>query len=226
MNNKKPKSTAKKTFKRVTKPKLNAQNEKFVEGIVAGKKNVEAYKEAYPNVKDSTARSNSSKLLANTNISSEIEKRKQKLAKHANIENAQVIGSAVVEAFTSINDVLDINGHFDIKKARRTGAIHRVKSITRTQGKYGESVKIEMYSSADARRELAEYLGLKQLPRENQEAVETTAQNIVRAAQLYPGADLDKLIESAATDSELNKKVLSAKVYSILGNIENLETVQ
>lgn len=73
---------------------------------------------------------------------------------------------------------------------------------------------------------IAKLEGLYQKAKENQETIDLTAKNIVRSAQLYPGADLDKLIESAATDSELNKKVLSAKVYSILGNIENLETVQ
>ncbi len=63
-------------------------------------------------------------------------------------------------------DVLDESGSFDIEKARATGAIDVVKkyrSKTTLDAKTGDTVtitEIEIYSAAEALKEVAKYIGL------------------------------------------------------------------
>ncbi|MDQ3636083.1 MAG: terminase small subunit [Acidobacteriota bacterium] len=134
----------------------------------------------------------------NDHISEEIKKRKNNLAKMANVEYAAVIGSAVRSAFASIDDAFDDDGNFSMEKARATGAIDLIKSITRSPGKYGETVKVEFYSSADARKELADYLGLKQLPRENEQNLKRTIAAIEDYLSNNPTADKEWVINEFA----------------------------
>ena len=181
-----------------TKRKPTAQQEKFVEAMVdpQTKNPTQAAKKA--GCPENSARVQASKWLANPNIVQNIENRKKALASFVNIKNEMIIGAAIREAFSSIDDVYDARGNFDIKKARRTGAIHHIKSITRTPNKYGEAVKVEMYSAAEARKEVADYLGIKQLPRENEEKVKNTVAAIRDYIETHPSEDRQQIIDTFA----------------------------
>lgn len=199
MQKKLEKSTKAKTKKTPKRPPITAKNEKFAKNIADGEAPADAYQSAYPKAARSTARVNAYRLLANTRIQEVIEKRKQEAAKSAKIDNETVIGAAAREAFATIDDVLDgRTGKFSIRKARETGAIHHVKSITRTPNKYGESIRVEMYSAADARRELGDYLGIKQLPRENEQKLKQTIAAIEHYLVEHPEADRGKVINTFA----------------------------
>lgn len=151
----------------MNKKKLTIQQAKFVEAM------------AHPHTKNQTqaaieagcspksARITASKWLTKANILDAIRKRKRQAIEstHATIE--EVIGAAVFQMRSSIDDVLDIDGSFSLKKARETGRIDLIKrlnesTITDKRGNTKRVVQIEILSPADARREVAEYIGLKE----------------------------------------------------------------
>ncbi|MCA1623242.1 MAG: terminase small subunit [Acidobacteria bacterium] len=170
MSNKKPASKNPKNA--AAKKNLTARETKFVEEM------------AKPDVKSATdaARKagyseNSAKQIASENLTKPylldaIEKRRKEVIDFHKVSAEEIYGSAIREMYSSIDDVLDANGQFDIKKARRTGAIHNVKEIIYRPSKYGVSISVKMNDAAAARRELSDYIGLKQKPRENDETLE------------------------------------------------------
>lgn len=92
-----------------------------------------------------------------------IEERRRRALIHARVSPEEVLGNAVFNMRSSIGDVLDENGGFDIEKARRTGAIDvlkKLKETTRTMpnGDVIKTIEIEMESRAAVRKEIAEYL--------------------------------------------------------------------
>lgn len=118
-----------------------------------------------------------SSQIANENLNkpyiiAAIEKRKAEVAQHANITPEQVLGATALRAFATIDDALDDNGNLDVEKARKTGAIHLIKKISRNQGKYGENVAVEFYSNESAQDKLGSYLGMDKMPAPNPAAVE------------------------------------------------------
>lgn len=112
------------------------------------------------------------KLLRLPNIAKRIAERKKEVAQFANITPAQVLGATALRAFATIDDAFDDEGHFDIKKARETGAIHLIKKISRTMNKYGETIAVEFYSNESAQDKLGQYLGMERLPMHNPETIE------------------------------------------------------
>ncbi len=189
---------------------------------------------ASPNIKSATeaaikagysaenARIIASENLTKLNITAEIEKRKKQLAALAGVDKAQIIGAAARSAFASIDDALDESGHFDIDKARRTGAIHLVKKLTRVHTRYGENVSVEFYSASEARQELADYFGVKQQPRENEQKLANTVRAVVDWLTDYPQQRerLDDVIRDFSRGRVVDEGELRALV------LEQLERVQ
>ena len=119
--------------------------------------------------------------LKKPHIQAYIEERKAECAKIANVTKAQIIGATVLRAFASIDNALDENGYFDIEKARETGAIHLVKSLSKTHSKYGTNTKVEFYSNEQAQDKLANYLGLEKAPQEDKTEIIRIALELYRA---------------------------------------------
>lgn len=95
-----------------------------------------------------------------------VEERKQMVLEHSNVTPEMILGATAVRAFASIDDAFDENGNFDIKKARKTGAIHLIKKLERT--KYG--FKVEFYSNEQAQDKLGNYLGMEYAPKDNDQS--------------------------------------------------------
>jgi len=168
-----PKSDKKPRVKKKSATKeLTQQQEKFVNNIVKGENQTNAYQDAFPDSTRQAARTNAARLIAKDNIFDAVNKRKIQAAKNANITEAEVMGATAMIAFSSIEDAHDANGYFDYKKAVKTGAASLIKKISRTQTPHGENVSVEFYSKKDALDKLGEYLGMKQKERENAETLE------------------------------------------------------
>ena len=144
------------------------------------------------------ARQTAAKLFANPDIVAEIEKRKLEAAKSCQITREQVLGATVLRAFATIDDAYDENGNFSFEKARRTGAIHLIKSITRTPNQFGESIKVEFYDKANAQDKLANYLSLEKEPEVNAATLNREAKEKFLAAVALLVAEGDD--EKAAKD--------------------------
>lgn len=100
------------------------------------------------------------RLLQQRHIIDAIESRKRLAANFCNVTPEQIIGATALRAFATIDDAFDDDGNFDIKKARRTGAIHLIKKLERTQVGF----KVEFYSNESAQEKLGNYLGLDKAP--------------------------------------------------------------
>lgn len=147
---------------------LSPRQERFVEAILTPDTTARqaALDAGYATGPEGSISANvqATKLLRLPNIAKRIAERKKEVAQFANITPAQVLGATALRAFATIDDAFDENGYFDIEKARKTGAIHLIKKITRTPGKYGETISVEFYSNESAQDKLGSYLGMEKLP--------------------------------------------------------------
>lgn len=170
--------------------KFTDRQERFIEKMAdpSIKSKAEAAREA--GYSPNGAKQAAAILLTNIDLCEAIEKRKADLAERADVKAEAILGGAATQAFASIDDALDEEGHFDINKARETGVIHLIKSMSRTPTKFGESVRFEMYSAEAGRQELADYMGLKQKPRENQDRLKRLAVLVKQYMVDYPDAEL------------------------------------
>lgn len=91
-----------------------------------------------------------------------IEERKRIAALFCDVTPEQVLGATAMRAFATIDDAYDKDGNFDIKLARKSGAIHLVKKLKKTQ--YG--FEAEFYSNESAQQQLANYLGMEFAPKD------------------------------------------------------------
>lgn len=158
-----PGKTKKKGKKPPKKPKLSPQRLKFIENLSNGMNQTKAYQDAYPDASAATARANASTLLTNTNISEELEKRKQRAAHLADVRKAQVLGETAAIAFGDIADALTDWGTFSFELAKAAGVTHLIKKIKPTM--YG--TEVEFYNKADALAKLGNYLGMNVDAKEN-----------------------------------------------------------
>jgi hypothetical protein len=69
-----------------------------------------------------------------------------------------------------------------------------------------------MYSASDARKELAEYKGIKQLPRENDDKLRAAVKGILTFLEKYPDYDMDKVVATFSEARHLDFDFLRAKV--------------
>lgn len=128
-------------------------------------------------------------LMKKIDIVSRIEKRKREAASNSFITAEVILGATVQRAFSSIDDVLDAEGNFDIEKARRTGAINMVRKLQRKQNRSGGyDIVVEMYPISDAQSELANYLGMEKAPRDDNEiySLRKAVEQIAKAINEMP----------------------------------------
>jgi hypothetical protein len=154
------------------KNKLKPQHQIVVNEVAKGKTQTEAYQIAYPDASYGTAKVNASKLLTKANLSEAVQKRINRALSHNNVTPEEVIGSAAFNMRSSMNDLIDEEGYFDLQKARETGAIDLVKemeiieSIDLETNKKSVRHKVKYESPASARKEIAGYIGLEKAPQQ------------------------------------------------------------
>lgn len=112
-----------------------------------------------------------------------IKRRKQEAAEFAQVTPEMILGSTAIRAYSSIDDCLDKHGNLDIEKARRTGAIHQIKKLSKTETKYGTNIHIEMYSNESAQDKLGNYLGMEKAPQQvnQKESLRAGIEEVARA---------------------------------------------
>jgi len=182
--NKKPKQHKFMTKKRlnIAKKQLPKAQQQFVENMANPlvKNQTEAYMKAYQCSYD-TARANAPRLLAKACISEAIQRRKKRALAHALVTPEEVLGSAAFQMRSSMADVLDNNGSFDLNKAIETGAVDLLKkhkeTIRTINNKDGstevvKTVEVEMLTNQDGRKEVANYIGLERFAPKPQSQVE------------------------------------------------------
>lgn len=158
--------------------KLRPAEQQFVDNIARGMNQTDAYRDAYPKASDTSAIAAASRKLSDVNIQAAITARKHEAAEQAGITPAMVIGGVNEIAFGSIADIPFTDyGTIDWEEARARGVDRLIKSIRITQTTTGVTTHYEMYSRLDALKELADYLGIKQKPRENDAEIEKVARS-------------------------------------------------
>lgn len=217
------------------KPKLKPQHQVFVDERAKGKSQTDAYQKAYPKASRKAARAHASRLVANGNISDALQKRIQRALNNQKVTPEEVVGSAVFQMRSSINDVLDDDGSFSIEKARETGAVDLLKKHKETikttydpatkQTQTTKTVEIEMLTNQDGRKEVANYIGVERFAPDNVPSIEDKVRELYRraveklgfshaeaiegVAQLYPEVDVKQLFASEGV-SQGDKKQLRA----------------
>jgi Terminase small subunit len=149
------------------KRKLSLRENRFVEAMANPEVKSAAEAARRAGYSEKSARFIAYKTLAKVYISEAIERRKRRAIIHSRVTPQEVLGSAVFNMRSSINDALDEDGNFSIEKARATGVIDLIKKYKQTiRTTYMDGVKqetitiieIEIASPAEARQEVARYL--------------------------------------------------------------------
>lgn len=129
-----------------------------------------AYKVAYPNCKkDSTARTNGSKLLTNTNIQSFINRKMEEREKRTEITQDMVIQELARIAFLDIRKLYNENGNLkniqDIDE-NTVKAISSLETLEEYEGygkdreKIGDTQKVKLLDKTKALELLGKHLGI------------------------------------------------------------------
>lgn len=197
---------------------LKPEHKLFQNLVLKGEPQTTAYQTAYPGTSYMVAAANASRLMKKAKIAKPIRQRIQMALANANVTDAEILGAATRQARSSVADVIDENGNFDLKKAKKTGAIDFVKKIKTTkritefEGGTAETVstEFEMLTNQDARKELANYLGL--------EKTASLTINMIHAEQLMSSAGLDDMSLLPGEDDTDNSGAIDVDVEDVAGD--------
>src|SRR5262249_24781054 len=108
-------------------------------------------------------------LLTNADIQARIERAKSR----AGVTPEEIIGTLAQQMHSDVADILDDAGDFDYPLAKERGVTGQIKKlkIRKTPDKdclIETTYELELYSSQDAAKSLANIFGLNQAPRENE----------------------------------------------------------
>lgn len=128
-----------------------------------------------------------------------IAERKRLALKFTDITPEMVLGATAMRAFGSVQDAFDEEtGEFSFPKAVESGAVHLIKKLKKRRD---GSFEVEFYSNETAQQQLANYLGMENAPKANDDvpqlksAVEATAMAIARAMHI---TDVDDQLRRTA----------------------------
>ena len=201
------------------------QQERFIENMAnpAIKSQTEAAVKAGCPPKN--ARITASKWLTKANIRTAIQERKQRALDHAQVTPEEVLGSAVFQMRSSIDDVLDDEGSFDIRRARETGAVDLLKkhkeTVRTTYKQDGDietikTVEVELLTNQDARKEVASYLGLEKFAPEKPSRVEHYV-TITRQVAENQGLDIEEVFKFLVKNERYPAEVVEEVGQILLG---------
>ncbi|MBS1793659.1 MAG: terminase small subunit [Acidobacteria bacterium] len=149
------------------KRKPTPRQKKFVEAMADPKTKSARQAALKAGYAETTASVDAYRMLQKPHISEAIEARIKRAIAHSTVTPEEVLGSAVFNMRGSVNDLMDEDGFFDLKKARETGAIDLVKEIEFIEttdietNKREVKHKVKLESIAAARKEVANYIGLE-----------------------------------------------------------------
>lgn len=141
---------------------LTAQQQFFVEEYLRTFNATDSYMAAYPSAKRNSAASNGYRLLhENADVIELVQARLSEAAMSAD----EVLARLAAEARGDIDDFLDVDGNFDLRKARnakKTGLIKKLKTktTTRTVGEMEvktTEVEFELYDAQAAKALLGKH---------------------------------------------------------------------
>lgn len=189
---------------RMSKPKLTARRERFVAEVIKNGGNATQAAIAAGYAK-SSAYQRGYELVRNSEIQERIQRAKQR----AGITPEVVTGVLAQQLLAEISDVLDEEGRFDYKRARKlraTGQIQKLKIKSRDLfNSEGEPVgvetihEIELYSSQSAAKILTGTMGMLKQPAVNPEDVARVK------------AEIDRLIAEGWSEEEAKEIVVEAE---------------
>ena len=146
---------------------LNENQKRFCREYIFDWNASRAYKIAYPNVNDATARANASELLTKPNIQQYVELIQKDLEKLAGISRMKVISEHMKMAFSSIAHLHNTwieRKDFDELTEDQKACIAEISTQTRTQRINDEPVdvefvKIKLYDKQKALDSISKMLG-------------------------------------------------------------------
>lgn len=147
--------------------KLTTRQQRFVNELANPKNKSQAEAARKAGYSKKTAKQIASENLTKPYLSSAFAERRARAIANHEVTPEEVLGSAVFQMRTTIEDLLDDNGSFDYNKARGNGSISAVKKLeieeTRqiATGDIVRKTKVELNSNQDARKEVANYIGLE-----------------------------------------------------------------
>lgn len=127
-------------------------------------------------------------ILVGVGVRDYVQRRRAIMMERYCVETSEIIGALVEVATSSIGDVLEIDGSFDIDKCRDRCVDHLIKKIKVTEktdrlGVRTVTTEIEMYSRLEALGQLVGIFGLKQSDKLNEQDQTGLLRQAV--AQLY-----------------------------------------
>lgn len=200
------------------KNKLTIHQNKFVEAMSDPKTKNQTQAAIKAGCPPKNARITAAKWLTKANILEAITKRKQRALAHSCITPEEVLGSAVFQMRSSMNDVLDENGSFDIEKARATGAVdllkrHKETIKTDAEGNITRTIEVELLTNQDARKEVANYIGVERLSPDKPQTLEDKARELYRRAVEVLGYTEQEALEGVQIIfPEIDVKLLAADI--------------
>lgn len=162
-------------------------------------------------------------LLNDPFISEQVQKRRQRALAHHQVMPEEVIGSAVFQMRSSMRDVLDDDGSYSFDKACETGAIDLLKKHKETfreikdnKGITIETVKtveVELLSNQDGRKEVANYIGVENMPNPHPSPTDQAIQAFHYLLEMFKG----KKTEAQVIEAVLNEFPDVTKEVLLLG---------
>lgn len=170
---------------------MNKKHEQFCLEYIKDFNGSAAYKRVYPKVNDNTARNNSSRLLANADISRRISELKDKRAKRTELSGDMVVKRLADIAFAHIGLVCtwDEEGRLTLKDAKdlTEGELAAIDHIQCTPvsdgdgGLLGYNKRVRMKDSLKALELLSKHLGLLDGNGGNDDGGESAAKRLLEA---------------------------------------------
>ncbi|MCF8034678.1 MAG: terminase small subunit [Desulfarculaceae bacterium] len=142
----------------------NIEQRKFIDHLLADPKMVayKAYMRAY-GVNAGTARRNASRLLTNADIQAAIQARADQLAEQAEIKIEALLLELANIAHSDIADIVDLkDGTLTVYNLDELppGASRLISEISREPSKFGDKIKVKLYSKEKALEMLGRYKGM------------------------------------------------------------------
>jgi hypothetical protein len=188
--NKKP--AEEKKGEKTKKPRLTVKQKKFVDAITDPKNNSATEAALKAGYSPTSARESASENLTKSYITEAIEKRKMRYLAHCDVTREEILGHAGFQMRSSIEDMIDEEGYFDLDKARETGAIDLVKemeietSIDLSTMERRVRHKVKFESSAAARKELANYMGIAKNAENPGFSIEISIREVLNVINILP----------------------------------------
>jgi phage terminase small subunit len=139
---------------------LTPQQEKFAQGVGAGRAGVDAYRAAYPKAtawKDESVRVEAAKMLARPNISQRVSKIQAEGAMHAGLDAGKILAEVAKLAHSDIAGIMATDGK--VKLPHELDAVTRAAVASFKIDEYGR-IEYKFWDKNTALEKAMKHLGL------------------------------------------------------------------